>query len=237
MIDLRPRPGAWNMAFDEALLDAAAQRGEILLRIYRWAEPTLSLGHFQKTPPADLPDSLAVLPRVRRLSGGGAILHHHEWTYGLTVPKSHPLAVRPETLYEAVHGWLIAALALCGVESRMRGLTAVGTDADFLCFRRGDPRDVVVAGRKVIGSAQRRRRGAVLQHGSVLLTRSAFAPDLLGLRDLVPNLPDDPLLGVREFAAVAAVALFPDGVTTAVAADDVNYADRTAADYELGILR
>ena len=179
-----PASGAANMAADEALLNAAAE-GRAAGRWYRWSEPTVSLGHFQKGAafdPAGLPD----LPRVRRLSGGGAIVHHFEWTYALAVPRGHRLARSPETFYEAVHGDLIAALAAAGVEARLRGAGDRGADARTLCFLRADPRDVVVtdaAGvvRKVVGSAQRRRRGAVLQHGSLLLAASPHAPEIPGL--------------------------------------------------------
>ena len=178
-----PAPGPANMAADETLLNAAAD-GVPGGRWYRWSEPTVSLGHFQKGPELNLPD----LPRVRRLSGGGAIVHHHEWTYALAVPRSHRLARSPETFYEAVHAELIAALAAAGVTARLRGEGDRGADSRTLCFLRADSRDVVVTDasgvvRKVVGSAQRRRRGAVLQHGSLLLAASPHAPGVPGLNE------------------------------------------------------
>lgn len=178
----RPAEGGWNMAYDAALLDGALARGEVILRLYRWARPTLSLGYFQKARPAELPLALRELDRVRRLSGGGAILHHHEWTYSCVVPPGHPLARESVGLYEVVHGTLIAALERRGVTARLRGSAL--EENPFLCFLRGDPRDIVVQGKKVTGSAQRRRRGAILQHGSVLLRASEFAPEIPGLFDL-----------------------------------------------------
>ena len=186
-VEPHPLPGAANMAADEALLDAAAA-GTAGGRWYRWAEPTVSLGHFQKGTALD-PATLPPLPTVRRLSGGGAIVHHHERTYALALPRTHPLAATPERLYEAVHGELIAALAEVGVTARLRGEANGGGAEPTLCFLRSDPRDVVVADRdgvwrKVVGSAQRRRKGAVLQHGSLLAATSPFAPDVPGLAEL-----------------------------------------------------
>ena len=199
-----PASGAANMAADAALLDAAAA-GTAGGRWYRWDEPTVSLGHFQQ--PAELDGTpLAGLPHVKRLSGGGAIVHHHEWTYAVAVPRSHPLAGTPERLYEAVHEELIAALATAGVAARLRGEGRATRADPTLCFLRRDPRDLVLthdagAVRKIVGSAQRRRRGAVLQHGSLLVAASPHAPDVPGLRDLCRSTDAD-VRAVVEDAAV-----------------------------------
>ena len=187
-VEPHPRSGPANMAADEALLNAAAA-GAAGGRWYRWAEPTVSLGHFQK--PTELTGTpLAQLPAVPRLSGGGAIVHDREWTYALAVPRGHALARTPERFYEAVHGELIAALAAAGVRARLRGEGRATRDDPTLCFLRTDPRDVVVtdaAGvvRKVVGSAQRRRKGAVLQHGSLLVAASPRVPGVPGLTEAV----------------------------------------------------
>lgn len=208
LVEAEPQSGAWNMAFDEALLEAAVGRGEMSLRIYRWTEPTLSLGYFQKTIPPDLPAALRRLPTVRRLSGGGAILHDREWTYSCCLPKGHRLAAAPELLYEAVHRALIRAFASHGLDAAMRMTPTRAADPAFLCFSRGDPRDVLFAGRKVVGSAQRRRRGAVLQHGSVLLRASPLVPDAPGLLDLAGEAADDPLFAAAECVRQLSPALF-----------------------------
>jgi lipoate-protein ligase A len=185
IVEPQPARGSWNMAVDEALLEAAVESGQAAVRWYRWADPTLSLGYFQK--PEDAPElpggeSLAV---VRRLSGGGAILHHHELTYSCVLPAGHPLVHDPHQLYVAVHDRIIAILATFGIEAARRGNNTEGTVADaFLCFARGDECDVVCRGQKILGSAQRRRRGAVLQHGSLVLRRSAHAPQFAGAYDL-----------------------------------------------------
>lgn len=172
------------MALDEALLESALEHERATLRIYRWSEPTVSLGYFQDATAAALDARLAPLPKVRRLSGGGALLHHHEITYSCAVPATHFLAVEPHDLYLAVHQRVLAVLNTMGVAARMRGERLEEREALFLCFGRGDSRDIVLAGHKILGSAQRRRRGAVLQHGALLLHRSPYTPEFPGLFDL-----------------------------------------------------
>jgi len=194
ILDPAPQSGAWNMAFDEVLLESAIQDGSCSVRIYRWSEPTVSLGYFQQ-PGEIAPESpLAELAKVRRLTGGGAILHHHEWTYSCAVPAGHAAIQPPTALYVTVHRALIALLARCNVESQLRGdVTPTGNHPPsvdpppFLCFAAGDSRDIIVRGRKIVGSAQRRRKGAVLQHGSILLNSSSYAPHLPGLNDVQPG--------------------------------------------------
>ncbi|QDT65436.1 lipoate--protein ligase family protein [Calycomorphotria hydatis] len=197
-VDEHPRSGEMNMALDEAALDAAADGQGCFVRLYRWNAPTISLGHFQKEAQLDVPPELADLPRVRRLSGGGAILHDRELTYSFTLPRSHPLADDPTLLYVAMHDVLIAELSKIGVTARLRGEKPESTSTPppeeaFLCFLREDPRDIVIdlgaeqaksQSVKIVGSAQRRRRGAVLQHGSILLWASEFSREVPGILNL-----------------------------------------------------
>jgi lipoate-protein ligase A len=197
VIEPEPQSGVRNMAVDEALLEAALEHGECTVRWYRWQTATVSLGYFQDAAPAATIPGLGKLPVVRRLTGGGAILHHHEWTYSCAVPAEHPLAQTPLSIYELVHQRIIASLAEQGIHSAtLRGASGSGEEAAFLCFGRGDPRDVVLNGHKIVGSAQRRRRGAVLQHGSVLLRRSEYAEQFPGILDLAPEVTlDDEFIG------------------------------------------
>lgn len=182
-VDSEPGSGAWNMAVDAVCLERCLSTGRAHFRFYQWREPTLSLGHFQRDL-GEVPESLRDLPRVRRLSGGGAILHHHELTYSCTVPPGHPLALRPVELYDAVHGELVREFRHRGIECEFRGEETAVAGGPFLCFARGDSRDIVCGTHKIVGSAQRRRKGAVLQHGSILLARSEFASDFPGVNDL-----------------------------------------------------
>ncbi|TWT56889.1 Octanoyltransferase LipM [Thalassoglobus neptunius] len=175
--------GKQNMAVDAEMLRVAVEEDRATVRTYFWSEPTVSLGHFQAREPVSLPNQFRDLPVVRRLSGGGAILHHHELTYSIALPKSHSLREHPTQLYEVAHEVIIHLLADAGIEARMRGDDAF-EDESFLCFLRGDARDIVIGTNKIVGSAQRRRQGAILQHGSLLLSRSNFAPELPGVTEL-----------------------------------------------------
>jgi lipoate-protein ligase A len=188
--------GAWQMAVDEVLLDTAAAGGGASLRFYGWSEPTLSLGYFQSFGDAQTHRASRDCPRVRRQTGGGAILHDDELTYSLALGVAHPLAADASRLYDAVHEALVIALDAVGIAATLRALDdyADGGEQPFLCFQRATRGDVLVGTTKVCGSAQRRRRGAVLQHGSLLLAASAKAPELPGIRELSGRMPDRPKL-------------------------------------------
>jgi lipoate-protein ligase A len=181
--------GPTNMAIDEALLEAVAgTAGPAYLRTYGWTVPTLSLGYFQRLAEANADPRFQSVPLVRRLTGGGAIWHHHEVTYALVVPATHPLA-RPSTkLYHTVHSAIARALLHGGIPAERRGnealLPQVYEKRQLLCFTDPDPEDIVTKGIKIVGSAQRRRGGAVLQHGSLLLARSSHTPELPGICDV-----------------------------------------------------
>ena len=188
-------PGATNMAGDEALLRTALDRRTASLRFYTWAVPTLSLGYFQGHADRLADPLLAGVAWVRRPTGGAAILHHHELTYALALPASHPAAQTPSELYRRVHEGIAAALGdldLGPVRPRgqVEGIPAAGR-RPLLCFQDRDPEDLVLSGSKIVGSAQRRRRSAVLQHGSILVSRSARVPELPGASDLAGR-PVDP---------------------------------------------
>lgn len=181
-----PAPGAWNMAVDEALW-RSAEAGVATLRFYGWSEPTLSLGYFQSLAERALLPEAAACPVVRRASGGGALVHDRELTYSLALSAAQ-LAQSPirdaTALYSAVHQALIATLHARGLNASLAGCQTAKTDEPFLCFARRTPCDVVVRDSKVAGSAQRRSRGAILQHGGLLLARSPQAPSLAGLAEL-----------------------------------------------------
>jgi len=177
------------MAVDEMLLEQAQDQAGPCLRFYGWSEPTLSLGYFQTY--ADRQQHPTSLPcaAVRRLTGGGAILHDAELTYSIVLPGGHPLAAHRDELYRAIHGCLIEALQRAGVTARMcQAADKIETvRIPFLCFQRRSPGDVLIGQSKVCGSAQRRRKGAVLQHGSLLWRTSPAAPELPGVADVVAH--------------------------------------------------
>ncbi len=186
-----PGDGAWNMALDEALLLSAESEDVATLRFYTWSEPTLSLGYFQSHADRQSHAASLICPLVRRASGGGAILHDRELTYSIALPGSHPMARRAEMLYAAAHESLVMALcdlgvaaSLCNGEQHSQTIQ----NEPFLCFQRRVSGDVLVGSHKIGGSAQRRHKGAVLQHGSVLLSRSQAAPELPGINELTGRL-------------------------------------------------
>jgi lipoyl(octanoyl) transferase len=184
ILDREPASGAWNMSVDEALLESAVAGGPCTVRWYQWDQATLSIGYFQRLDELHNDARLSRLPVVRRLSGGGAVVHDKELTYSCTLPAWHPLARDARELYSAVHGRIIEILAESSFRATLRGETAdPGRSKAFLCFGRGDDFDVVMEGHKVLGSAQRRRKGAVLQHGSLVLRRSEWAPEFPGIFD------------------------------------------------------
>ena len=187
IIDPQPNTGSWNMAVDEALLESSMESGSATLRWYRWREPTVSLGYFQMENELANAGRLNELPRVRRLSGGGALVHDRELTYSLTLPATQQVLERPIELYDIVHRAFIKVLNSRGAPVQLRGLTIKQKNEPLLCFTREDEHDLILFGHKILGSAQRRRRGAVLQHGGLLLGASSLTPELLGISDLAGN--------------------------------------------------
>lgn len=172
------------MRVDADLLRRAVEEGTSTLRFYTWDQPTISLGYFQKDI-SSVPEPLAGLPVVKRLSGGGAILHHHELTYSIALSHTHPATAQPSALYGSIHRGVLSVLETGGLVAQLRGdANADPANKSFLCFARADPNDIVVGANKVVGSAQRRRKGAILQHGSIVFQKSAFAPQFPGVVDL-----------------------------------------------------
>ncbi len=171
------------MAADEVMLIAAAERGIASLRFYTWTEPTLSLGYFQAANERNHFPSLADCAWVRRPSGGGAIMHHRELTYCLALPAGAPWQTK-ESWICRFHQTLVVALLEFDIESRLVVCGEKKKLGPFLCFLHHAPGDLLVNGSKVAGSAQRKMRGALMQHGSILLAQSPHAPALGGISEL-----------------------------------------------------
>lgn len=184
IVEAEPNPGDWNMAVNEALLQSAIERDVATLRWYQWSTPTVSLGYFQKS--LELGDNfeLSKLPVVRRLSGGGAIVHDDEFTYSISLPATQRLFGQPHELYDIIHGCVVRGLRQLGIPAELRGASSKRLDEPLLCFQRKDSHDVVLAGQKILGSAQRRRRGAIIQHGSLIRRSSSIARQIAGVTDL-----------------------------------------------------
>ncbi len=166
----QPLDGAVNMAWDQALMARARHTGEAVLRVYAWHRPTLSLGRNQTARGAYDLDRAAGLgvDFVRRPTGGRALLHHHEVTYSVTAPDAFDATLGGA--YSRINDLLLQALHALGVPAELAG-AAGRTPAPGLapCFDLPAAGEIVVGGRKLVGSAQWRHDGALLQHGSILL--------------------------------------------------------------------
>ena len=174
--------GPHNMAADETLLESAAA-GLASLRFYGWSPATLSLGYFQPENSRRADPLIADLPFVRRPSGGDTLVHHHELTYALALPAGAPWQTQ-ERWPRRMHQIIARALARLGINSRLHVPTGRERLEGPLCFRHFMAGDVLVGNAKVVGSAQRRRRTAMMQHGAILLARSPHTPMLPGIREL-----------------------------------------------------
>lgn len=176
--------GPTNMARDEAILQTALATQQATLRFYHWSTATMSLGYFQQHVDIQQYPRLRELPYIRRHTGGAAIIHHHELTYALALPAGAPwhdgeswLCRFHHAVQRALTHWDISTVkpVICGEEKKL---------GPFLCFLHQTPGDLVCAGSKVVGSAQRRPHGAMVQHGSILLAQSEHTPALPGLSEL-----------------------------------------------------
>ena len=194
-----PASGGWNMAADEALARRSEEANCVLMRLYGWHPHTVSLGSFQRFVDFSEASELSVWPVVRRPSGGGAIIHGTDLTYGLAVPGSHDWSRGTEKLYAAVHGALVEELSERHLSAHRVEATGRETEQNFYCFNRRAFGDLVVehasatsshGNHKILGSAQRRLSGVVLQHGSLLLQRNSHIQGKgshIGLGEVLPT--------------------------------------------------
>ena len=236
-----PLPGASNMALDHALMHRAVRTGEAVLRIYTWQKPTLSFGRHEIA--RGVYDRAAIsaagLAVVRRPTGGRAVLHDDEITYSVTapLPSDHRAALpggarraRARGLYAAINHLLLQGLARLGVAAQLASGDATARPRSLgagPCFDTASDGELVVAGRKLVGSAQWREEGAVLQHGSMLIadhrsrlaslspgSASAAQTPAAALRDLLHRVPA-PADVAAAFTAVLDEALAAAGAPAA----------------------
>lgn len=187
---LRAVAGVRNMAVDHALLESVEAGGQPVLRLYRWTPACLSLGRNQHA--AGLYDAghlrSAGVDVVRRPTGGLAVLHDRELTYGVVAPLA--LLGGPRAAYHAINLSLVDGLRRLGVPAGTAGGGRVRDprgDAAEPCFHVPARGEVVAQGRKLVGSAQRCEHRTLLQHGSILLDGSQQA-----VRHFQRSTPDVP---------------------------------------------
>ena len=163
------RPGWHQMAIDQALLDRAERTGEGAVRLYRWAPYCLSFG--RNEPALRRYDRAAItrlgLDTVRRPTGGRAVWHARELTYAVAAPVAW-FGTLAES-YRLIHSTIAAALQEFGVGASLAGPTPALALNAGACFASPAGGEVVVRGRKLLGSAQLCQGSAFLQHGSLLL--------------------------------------------------------------------
>lgn len=166
-----PAIGAWNMAVDAAILESVGAGFQPpTLRLYAWNPPCLSLGYGQQSSAVDFERCEQMgWDVVRRPTGGRAILHTDELTYCLTLPADDELAVG--SVIESY--WRISTALVAGLTRLGANPVAEARSKQFengpICFETPSHYEVTVDGRKLVGSAQVRRKGGVLQHGTLPL--------------------------------------------------------------------
>jgi lipoate-protein ligase A len=214
-----PTNGASNMALDEVLLDGVASgSAPPTVRFYGWAPPCLSLGYFQSFDVVNVDGCRALgVDVVRRPTGGRAILHDRELTYSVALPlrllgDDRGLLPSYHRLSLALEAGLrqLGAPVVLAPESAAQAVPDQGP----ICFDRPSAHEILLHGRKLVGSAQVRRATAILQHGSVLIEpRLDRLRSCLRLRDGEASRVEDGVAGLAEvgdFAPTAIAAALAD---------------------------
>ena len=163
---LQSGPGdyAFNIALDEALLEAAPRLGRPVLRFYGWTEPAASFGYFQRY--AEIERLTRLRPLVRRPTGGGLVPHDADWTYSLAFPPTDDwYRLSATDSYRRVHEWIRSAFARLNVATELA--PACSKTLTGQCFQGHERFDLLWRGRKIAGAAQRRTRNGLLIQGSV----------------------------------------------------------------------
>jgi lipoyl(octanoyl) transferase len=177
--DAKPRPGYANMAIDLSLLDRSEQSGDTWLRLYRWHPSCLSFGRHEPAMRRYDVDQISRLglDTVRRPTGGRAVWHARELTYAVTGPVTEFSS--PQAAYLEIHTLMREALGRVGVHGCLAPASRAARLEAGACFSQVAGGEVVVDGRKIVGSAQLVRGTCLLQHGSIILEDSQGVVDRL----------------------------------------------------------
>ena len=164
LIDSEPGEPFWNMALDEALLWTAAERPGPVLRFYQWARPAATFGLLQRY--AEVEQWTDLRPLIRRPTGGGLVPHQNDWTYSVAIPPQHDwYHLKAKESYVRLHRWLAAAFQRVGFDVRLAPVA--NPEGLGRCFVGAEQHDLLLAGRKIGGAAQRRTRSGLLIQGSI----------------------------------------------------------------------
>ena len=188
-----------NMAIDEAVFALRDKLGlPATLRFYGWKPAAISIGYFQKIEDPSLQRyKRQKLTIVRRFTGGGAILHKNEITYSLAgSTHESPLFRDIIKTQKLVHEAIILGLKNLGINAELKRKEIRRPDRYF-CFVSPSKYDVVEAGRKIVGSAQRRRNRAFFQHGSIVMN-SKITPESIEEKKDGRKITDSLILGFEK---------------------------------------
>lgn len=218
LLDSGALSGPENMATDVGLLDRARESGESVLRVYHWSTPTLSFGRHESVRTRFSPAELraASVDVVRRPTGGRVLMHDHEVTYSVTAPTPDNEPLRAG--YRRINAILIDALARLGISALESPASPPLRPGGAACFAEPSEGEIVVGYRKIVGSAQLRERGSMLQHGSILIADDQPQISTLATGPITPSAPAATLTGamgrtptyseVRDALKAALVATF-----------------------------
>src|SRR5262249_6869932 len=159
-----PGDSAYNMALDEAILEAMPRLSFPILRFYSWSQPAASFGYFQKY--VEIERLTMLRPLVRRPTGGGLVPHDGDWTYSLVFPATHEwYLLAAKESYRRGHEWLAAAFALLNVDAELAPVAHKSCAGQ--CFTGYEQFDLLWQSHEIAGAAQRRNRRGLLIQGSI----------------------------------------------------------------------
>jgi len=155
---------AFNMALDEALLEAMPRLQKPVLRFYGWTEPAATFGYFQKF--SEVARATHLRPLIRRPTGGGIVPHDADWTYSAIFPPGHEWhSLKAEESYRRIHDWLRRAFTELTIETELAPCCKKMLPGQ--CFIGHEKSDLLWHGKKIAGAAQRRNKLGLLIQGSV----------------------------------------------------------------------
>lgn len=182
-----PMEGTSNMGIDRAILQTVSEGKSIpTLRLYSWAMPAVTVGYFQK-----ISETVNIafctenhIPVIRRITGGGTVLHDSEITYSFIAPlKNSPIPSDMESSFKAI------------IMPIIKALKTIGIDASFKPVN-----DILVQGEKISGSAQTRQQGVLLQHGTIItdINEDLFAKALIDKKNFIKKDFTEPVKSITS---------------------------------------
>jgi hypothetical protein len=164
LLNSGPCPPAFNMALDEALLEAVSRLDGPVLRFYGWTEPAATFGYFQKYTEVERATHLR--PLIRRPTGGGIVPHDADWTYSLVFPPGHEWhGLKAEESYRHAHEWIQSTFTKLAVSTELA--SHAHSAGPGQCFAGHEKFDLLWNGKKIAGAAQRRNKLGLLIQGSI----------------------------------------------------------------------